>query len=84
MGNRPPSATVREGSGMVADQPEKRRRRTPIEMWIEDKSTDRRTRWEREQHAKGLTRVCVRVHVDDIDKVKAYCARLLKEREGKP
>jgi hypothetical protein len=59
----------------------KRRRRTPIERYIEEGTIDRRTQWEINQNARGLTRITVRVHRDDMKMVKAYCASLLKARE---
>lgn len=42
---------------------------------------DRRTQWEINQNARGLTRITVRVHRDDMKMVKAYCGSLLKARQ---
>jgi hypothetical protein len=68
---------------MTTERSEKRRRRTPIERYIEDGTIDRRTQWEINQNAMGLTRITVRVHRDDMSKVKAYCTSLRKAREMK-
>lgn len=42
---------------------------------------DRRHRYEAKQVAAGFTRCIVRCHVDDVDKVKAYAATLLRGRK---
>lgn len=41
---------------------------------------DRRQRYEAKQVAAGFTRCIVRCHVDDVDKIKAYAATLLRNR----
>lgn len=43
---------------------------------------DRRRKWEAKQAAAGLTRCIVRCHVDDVAKIKAYAAKLLRSRQG--
>ena len=43
---------------------------------------DRRRKWEAKQTAAGLTRCIVRCHVDDMAKIKAYAAGLLRSRQG--
>jgi len=41
---------------------------------------ERRQRYEAKQVAAGFTRCIVRCHVDDVAKIKAYAAILLRER----
>lgn len=41
---------------------------------------DRRRKHEAKQVAAGFTRCIVRCHVDDVAKIKAYAATLLRER----
>lgn len=42
---------------------------------------DRRRRHEAKQVAAGFTRCIVRCHVDDVEKIKAYAATLLRKRK---
>jgi len=44
---------------------------------------DRRVRHEARQREAGYTRAIVRCHKDDVEKIKAYAARLLAVRRGK-
>jgi len=62
---------------------EKPKRRTPIERYIDDGAVaDRRDRWEEKQRELGWTRVTVRVHVDDVQALKEFAARLQNARRG--
>jgi len=42
---------------------------------------DRRRKHEAKQVAAGFTRCIVRCHVDDVAKIKAYAATLLRQRK---
>jgi len=59
---------------------DKKKRRTPIERYIEDGTLDRRSKWQKEQERLGVTRITLRVHRDDVVSVKAYCAAVLAAR----
>lgn len=80
--------TAQSSSGAVLtrdelDMPQRTLRRLPVERFIEDGSlTDKRTRWEDRQREKGYTRVTLRVHADDCERLKKYAAKLLKARQG--
>lgn len=43
---------------------------------------DRRKKHEARQTAAGFTRCIVRCHTDDVAKIKAYAATLLRERQA--
>jgi hypothetical protein len=45
---------------------------------------DRRKKHEARQAAAGFTRCIVRCHKDDVAKIKAYAATLLRQRQGGP
>lgn len=65
---------------IMAERP---KRRTPIERYIDDGAVaDRRNRWEEKQRELGWTRVTVRVHVDDVQALKEFAARLQNARRG--
>lgn len=54
----------------------------PGEDQVETKlKVNRRQKYEAKQVAAGFTRCIVRCHVDDVDKIKAYAATLLRKRK---
>ena len=62
----------------------KPKRRTPIEIYIEDgPALDRRRKYEAEQVKLGIIRCTVRCHKDDCETLKKYAARLLAKRAVK-
>ncbi len=62
----------------------KPKRRTPIEIYIEDGPVmDRRRKYEAEQVKLGIIRCTVRCHKDDCETLKKYAARLLAKRAVK-
>ena len=66
---------------MIAKKP-RRARATPIERYIREQvdPVDRRRKYDDEQARAGFTRCTIRCHTDDVVRVKAYAARLLKRR----
>lgn len=57
------------------------KRRTPVERYIDEGTlVNRKVRWELEQVKLGFTRVTLRVHTDDVERLKTYASRLLKKR----
>lgn len=59
-------------------------RATPIEKFIRDGGkVDRRQRWVEKQKSIGITRVLLRVHVDDEKALRDFAASLLQKRQSR-
>ena len=54
--------------------------RKPVPPPRHDAPDERRQRWDASQKALGISRVTIRVHAGDVDRLKVYAARLLKRR----